>query len=440
MPSGTEPSKGGNRSRSSRFHHRSHSDAHAHADSGAPETPRNFQHPLVTNQAPQLIASQHDLLELIQHLRAERTFAYDSEFIGELSYVPKLCLIQAATASRVALVDPLADLDLRPFWELVADASIEKVVHAGEQDVEPVFRAIDRPPANLFDTQIAGGFIGLGYPLALSKLVFAVLGLRLSKGLTFTHWDRRPLSDHQLRYASDDVRYLPAARHEMGKRLDALGHTQWAMEESAGLAEPSLHRFDPDSQFLKLRGAGALPPRNLAILRELTICRDECAQQDDVPPRTFLKDEILLDLARAPVDSVEGLARVRGLPRPAETAHGAQLIAAIARGKNLPADQLPEIRSHEPTPQEKFRADALCFTAQSLCAGRQIDPNLATSRQEIGELYRQASSDNVDPELRILRGWRRSAVGEHILGLLKEEVELSLRWKEEALVAGIKKL
>jgi ribonuclease D len=438
MSSGSEPTPRGPRSRPPRFDHRSHSHDSAHAESALPEPQQNFDHALTSKLPPQLVISQPDLDEVIQHLREAKSFAYDSEFIGELSYDPKLCLVQAATTTRVALIDPLAELDLQGFWELVADPSVEKIVHAGEQDVEPVFRYINRPPANLFDTQIAGGFVGLGYPLALSKLIFAMLGVKLSKGLTFSHWDRRPLTNHQLRYAADDVRFLPALRHEMGQRLDELGHSAWALEESAGLADPSLYVFDPDSQYTKIRGSGNLPPRNLAILREVTIWRDQAARHDDVPPRAFLRDEILLDLARTPVKSVSELSRVRGLPRPVEHDHGQALVAAIARAQALPADKLPEIRNHEPSPREKFHADSLCFAAQSLCAGRQIDPNLVISRQEMGEFYRKISTGKDAADMRILRGWRRAAVGEPLLALMRGEINLSLLWNKGFLESDTK--
>src|SRR5262249_48948952 len=153
-----------------------------------------------------------------------------SEFIGELTYVPKLCVIQVATTERVELIDPLADIDLTPFWELIADETVEKVVHAGLQDIEPVVRILNRPAANVFDTQIAAGLAGMTYPLSLSKLVYELVGYKLGKGLTFSHWDQRPLSASQLRYAADDVRYLPAARAELARRLERLHHVAYAAE------------------------------------------------------------------------------------------------------------------------------------------------------------------------------------------------------------------
>jgi ribonuclease D len=429
MASESDGSSGIKRSRPPYSGHRSHSDASAHAHSALAEAPAVHRHPLACGDSPQLVTEQTQLRELVDHLRSAKSFAYDSEFIGELTYIPRLCLIQAASTQRVALIDPLAKLDLTPFWELVADGSVEKIVHAGQQDVEPVFRAIQRPPANLFDTQICGGFVGLGYPLSLSKLVFCVVGAKLSKGLTFTHWDRRPLSDYQLRYAADDVRYLPAVRHALGERLSALGHAAWASEESATLADPRLYAFDPDTQVGRIRGATGLPPRQLAVLRELTIWRDQAARQEDVPPRSLLKDEVLLALAKNPSEELEALSQIRGLPRPVESAHGQDIVNAVRRAFAMPGDQLPVSGQREVLPEEKSRADGLAIAAQAIAAGRQIDPALVASRQEIGELYRLLAEGRKNPELPILRGWRREAVGQVLIRLFQGEIKLSLDWK-----------
>src|SRR5580658_4900128 len=125
-----------------RSHHRASHHATAHAEA-EPVEQQACDHPLATDQPPVLVTRQEELSALLDHLRTAGSFAFDSEFIGELTYLPKLCLIQAASTTQVALVDPLADLDLRPFWELVADPSVQKIVHAGQQDVEPVFRFIE---------------------------------------------------------------------------------------------------------------------------------------------------------------------------------------------------------------------------------------------------------------------------------------------------------
>jgi ribonuclease D len=423
--------------RPTQFRSRNHDSAHAEAaDDSSPIAVAD--HPQTPRGKPVLIDQPDALAELLAHLRSAGRFAYDSEFIGELTYVPKLCLIQVATADRVALIDPLVGLDLVPFWELICDPTVEKVVHAGQQDVEPVFRHVGRPAANVFDTQVAAGFVGLAYPVSLSKLVLDRMGAKLGKGLTFTNWDQRPLSPMQMRYAADDVRYLLAVRDELGRQLDALGHTAWAAAETAAVCDPASFAFDPDTAYLKVRGAGGLPPRNGAVLRELAIWRDAQAREHDVPARTFLKDEVLLDLARQPAKTLDRIAKVRGLPRPVEQAYGAEILAVTARGLATPVDRLPPVRDDEPTPRQRFNADAAWSLLGVLCAGRSIDPSLISSRQDVGEVYRALAAGNPPPsDARLLKGWRREAIGQAMLDLLAGRGSLDVRWADDGLRSSL---
>ena len=411
----------------SRSSHRSRAHADAHTD--APLPPENTPDlPLVPKGAAPLVASNEELQQLIEHLRSSGSFAYDSEFIGELTYHPKLCVVQVASATKVALIDPLADIDLTSFWELLCDPTVEKIVHAGDQDIEPVVRHLNRSPANFFDTQIAAGFCGLPYPVSLSKLVGELIGAKLGKGLTFTHWDQRPLSPMQLRYAADDVRFLPAIRAELGRRLQSKAHASWAAEECEALCDASQYRFNPDTQYLRVRGASSLQPRNMAVLRELTIWRDTAARQHDLPPRAFLKDEILIDLSRNPVKTIDKLDRVRGLPRPIEHAHGAEIIEATNRAWAMPPTDLPQQRSTEQTPTERFRSDALWAAAQAICVGNSVDPAVVTSRQEMADFYQAIASKADLSDSRLMKGWRREALGEPLLKLVEGSLHLNLNW------------
>ncbi|HTW95418.1 MAG TPA: HRDC domain-containing protein [Tepidisphaeraceae bacterium] len=396
-----------------------HDSAHASAEDYSKNSP-----------LPQIILTPPDLSALLDRLRQTGSFAYDSEFIGELTYLPQLCLIQVATVSEVALIDPLAGLDVTPFWDLVADASVEKIVHAGDQDVEPVFRHAQKPPANIFDTQIAAGFVGLPYPLALAKLVQDLTGARLGKSLTFTHWDQRPLSNHQLRYAADDVRYLPAVGAELRRRLEQNGHGAWAAEECRQLSVRGVYQFDPEKSYLRIRGANALSPLGLAILRQLSIWRDAAAQTEDVPPRTLLKDEVMVDLARSPVKQVDRLAKVRGLPRPVEEKYGQAIVDATATALSLPPAEFPQPRSYEPSPRERYLADALWAAGQTWCFGNGLDPNLLSSRQEIGDLCRCVERGEPTDNLPLLCGWRKEALGDKLLQLLKGHFRFGVSWQD----------
>ncbi|HRK31601.1 MAG TPA: ribonuclease D, partial [Tepidisphaeraceae bacterium] len=251
-----------------RTRHRSRSHDSAHADDNLPD--QNLpDHPLIPRGQATLIGDDASLHRMIDHVRAAGRCAYDTEFIGEMTYHPQLCLVQVATTTDIFLIDPLSDVALEPFWELLADPAIEKLVHAGEQDIEPVFRNIGRQAANVFDTQVAAGFCGMAYPVALSKLVLELLSIKLSKGHTFTDWQRRPLSPSQLRYAADDVRFLPAMAAQLKAQIDALNHTAWVAAECSARCAPDRYGFNSADDFYHLRGAGSLTVVQLAVLQTL---------------------------------------------------------------------------------------------------------------------------------------------------------------------------
>jgi ribonuclease D len=395
----------------SKFRSRSH-DA-AHEEGPAPQI--QCTHERVFRGKPELVQTQEGLEKLIGRLRAAGSFAYDSEFIGELSYVPRLCLVQTATDQEITLVDPLAEIDLKPLWELMADASVEKIVHAGGQDMEPVKRNLQRPAANVVDTQIAAGFAGLPYPVSLQRLVLQMLQVRLGKGLTFTHWDQRPLSAQQLRYAADDVRYLPAAWAELRKLVEAAGTFRWAGQECEAMCLSTPYQFDPLTSFTRIRGAGSLDARQLGILRELALWRDGCARQEDLPPRTVVKDEVMIDLCRTAPGSEDRLSAIQGLPRPIRQNHAQAILDAIKLGAASPAPEAMENRKMDELPREQFRTDALHSAAQTMCMAQGIDPQIVFARTDMAEFTRAMSNGGELDKLRIMQGWRKEVVGQWLV-------------------------
>ncbi len=405
---------------------RAHEAAHAEGDNHPSETIIPDDLPAPRGKAD-LIESDAALKELIAELRAAGSFAYDSEFIGESSYFPRLCLIQVATTTRVSLIDPLAGIDLMPFWNLLSDASVEKIVHAGAQDVEPVARLSGEPARNVIDTQIAAGFCAMAYPTSLAKLVAELTGVALQKGATFTFWEQRPLSSKQMRYAADDVRYLPAAVIELRKRLEKTGHASWVRAECELLCDPGNYGFNPETAVEKVRGVGGLEPRQINVLRELVLWRDAAAREADLPTRSYLKDEVLIDLSRNMPKKPDQFSRIRSLPRPVIEEHGQALLALIARGAAASTDGVEVLRGVEPTPSERFFADALWTTAQAICIGQSIDPAVVTSAKEISLLHRHLIDDTDPSDLRVMKSWRRNALGEKLVQVYRDRTSVDIQ-------------
>src|SRR5712692_4859495 len=168
-------------------------------------------HPRET--AAEMVGSRQQLEEVLAEVRAARRMGLDTEFLREKTYFARLCLVQVATPDRIFLIDPTRGLDISLLSDLLADPDVETVVHAGWQDLQLFYQRTGHVPANVFDVQLAAGFAGLSASLAYGRLVQELTGVELEKGEAYTDWCRRPLTDKQLRYAADDVRYLRSEEH-----------------------------------------------------------------------------------------------------------------------------------------------------------------------------------------------------------------------------------
>ncbi len=216
----------------------------------------------------QNITTDRQLHEFCEQLSQCRQIAFDTEFVSERTYRPVLCLVQVIADGHVALIDPLAIKNIRPFWEALAGPGHETVVHAGRSEVEFALRAVGRPPAAIFDVQIAAGLVGVEYPTGYGTLISKILGLAASKQETRTDWRRRPLSSRQIQYALDDIRHLPAIRDALYARLSELKRLDWLGEEMACWLEEIQWALSQE-RWRRVSGNSGLGSRGLAIVREI---------------------------------------------------------------------------------------------------------------------------------------------------------------------------
>ncbi len=410
------PGRPGPPSRKSfRGRHRRLSDQAAH-DNGKPFTPPPIlEHPWVCADEPVLVTTPHQLAEAAEYLRSAGTFGYDTEFIGEDSYFPHLCVIQAATTERVLLIDPLAIEDLSSWWALLNDPALTKIVHAGAQDIEPVFRLTGRPAANVFDTQVAGGLAGLDHPLSLGNTIHTILGVEHDAGAKFSQWQRRPLTPQQIHYAAGDVRYLCAVYAWLREKLDALGNAGFAQQACVELCEPERYANDPLTRKVKAKGVNKLSRKKRAVFNGVLIWREALAQSLNVTPRGMLADEAVYEIADALPGEVKKLHAIKFVPRPLIEQHGRALVETVADALDGPYPKKPQPPTYD---RDEHRAcvNALWDRIAERCAERSITPSAVTSKRELGPLIAAVLEGRKVPELAVNSGWRKE-----LLGVLIEE-------------------
>ena len=361
------------------------------------------------NLEPQIITTEAQLHSLCDGLAQAGCFAFDTEFIMEDAYHSAVCLIQTATETGVALIDPLAGLNTNLFWDLIADPSIEVILHAGAEDLALCQQLTGKPPANIFDVQIAAGLVSRDYPLSLARLIQTMLGVRLHKSQTLTDWRRRPLTEAQRIYAVEDVAYLPALHHLLTERLAKANRLDWAREEFARFESPGVYDPPLKTRLFRLKGAGSLDQEGLAIASELLEVRERLAQKYNRPARAVLRDHLLLEIARHRWTLPREIRSLRGLHLRASAIE--QLAKAVKRGRALPRDRWPVLPvAVERTPEEVALAILLTAVLRDFCRAHGIAFALTASKRSIEQLVHAYTRSEADTSP-LSRGWRARVAG-----------------------------
>jgi ribonuclease D len=366
--------------------------------------------------------------------RAAGRLALDTEFMGEGRYRTLLCLVQLAIPEEqdaddcILVVDPLVeDFDGSALADVLADPAIEIVVHAGRQDVALLRRCLRTDVTNVFDTQVAAGFAGLGAQVSYDSLLAEVLGLRLAKTASFTRWDTRPLSPEQLAYAREDVVHLLELASELERRLQELGRLQWAREECEPLARSSDER-DPEAIFARLPRITTLNASARPVARELVRWRERTAERQDRPVQSVLGDATLMEIAKRKPSSRGELEKIRGVGSSARGRRAEELLETVRVGREQPSDAPPEtMRPPAPKPDDA----PLVALAEALLRARAREAGLAyellAARADLQAIIAAARTGGAAADVRTLRGWRRELVGAELLDLLDGRVSLSVQ-------------
>ena len=354
------------------------------------------------------IVDQPTLAAFCASLQGVPWLALDTEFVREQTYYPQLGLIQIASADQVASIDPLALPSLDPLLERLYDPTVTKLLHAGQQDLEIFFHLCGAAPAPVFDTQLAALALGQGDQIGYAPLVQRMLGVKLDKTHTRADWRRRPLAPEWLRYAADDVRYLPELYRQQRAALEERGWLDALAEDFQRLCHPDRYRLQPWESWRRVRDHLRLPGAQRAVLRELAAWREEQASAHDRPRRWILDDAALIELTRRMPKTVEDLQHIRGLPSATVQRHGEMLLARIAAARAEPPEQWP-IQSRRPilTSDQAAQVDDRLTLIAVRANQYNIPIRSVANREDVERLL--AGEDSP-----LRHGWRAALVGREL--------------------------
>ena len=298
--------------------------------------------PVTSNSADYLyIREQSQLDDYCQKAAKAQVLALDTEFVRTRTLYSKLGLIQVFYGEQVALIDPLCELDLEPFWQLLTNENLVKVLHSCHEDLEVFKKYANRLPAPLFDTQIAGQFLFHGKVLGFGAMVAQELGIELDKGEARTNWLKRPLTDKQLTYAVNDVKYLLPVYHSLNEKLAEQGLQEYNLAEATFKVEQKRKDKSQEHMFLDFGTAWQLKTRELAILQELAKWRWDLASKKDLALGFVAKDATLVAIAQRRPSELASMQNIPGVNPQEIKRYGKAMLECVARAKQLELEQCP---------------------------------------------------------------------------------------------------
>ena len=367
------------------------------------------------------ISDFDSLAAFCERASGAKVLAVDTEFLRERTFYPKVCLIQLATPEESCAVDPILIDDLSPVRRLFEDTSITKIFHACTQDLEVINHDLGCIPEPIFDTQLAAAFLGLRQQIGYGALVESYCNVHLPKAESLTDWSKRPLDAEQLKYAEDDVRYLPGIYERMVEELVKLDRLSWLAPEMERLSDPDHVVRPPELAYRHLKRSGSLTRRQLSVARELCAWRDGVASRRDIPRKWVLSDEVLLEICKRTPSDEASLRRIRQTDQ-LSSRDAAAITSAVAKALSLDPDQLPKLEHHErPTQDQESIIDLMYALLRVISAREGIATQVIATRDDLLEFIQSKETS------RLFTTWRYEVAGKYLEKLLTGEIGLTVK-------------
>jgi len=354
-------------------------------------------------------------------LRKEPVLALDTEASSFHRYRERICLIQLSTRTKTWLIDPLTVDDMSALGKALAEPTTEWVIHDADYDLRMLKKMYGFRAVNVFDTMISVELLNepeLGLAANLKKH----FGVELNKKYQKADWSKRPLSSEMLAYAAMDTTYLIGLRDILKKELEEKGRFSWAQEEFEALVHIPFAPVEEEPTYLRMKGAKALKPRQLAVLRELHAWRESVAEKMDRAPFMVLGNDVLLDVSKEPPADLAGLAARKGVGESILARSGTAIMKAIETGLSLPKEDWPRIprpKRYERDDDYEDRLKRLKQKRDTIATARDLRQGIVCPNHVLMDIARLLPGDaKALRAISGLRDWQVREFGEELLKAL----------------------
>ena len=344
-----------------------------------------------------------------------KELALDTEGASFHRFLDRIYLLQISTREESAIIDPLPIGSPARLGQLLESKAVEVVFHDADYDLRLLHQDYGWHVTNIFDTRVASQLLGIK-SFGLAALLEQFFDVKLDKKHQRADWSMRPLTPDMLAYAAQDTRYLLQLKDHMKSELTRRGRLHWAEEEFARLEGTRWEAEQSMEGFLRLKGARDLSRRELAVLREVANWRDTVAAQLDRATFRVIGNEALFEIARrAPMNTSE-LSTIKGMPKGMIERAGADIVAAIRHGMEVPEAELPKFPKGQRWNKDRDfddKVNRLKAVRDAAATRLELDPGVLCSRERLENVARSGARTVEDlAAVPDLRRWQIEEMGE----------------------------
>ncbi len=380
---------------------------------------------LAPTTAHQYIETHSQLEQFAQDNQNITWLGFDTEFISEKRFYPMLCLIQVITEHGLYVIDTLVLKNLDPFLTLIENDQILKITHAGDNDYRLLHALYGTYPKNLFDTQLAAGFLSHTYPISFQNLVEKEFRVSLNKSFAVTDWEARPISSQQLAYALNDVLYLPDLWERLTAQLEKLDRVPWLQEEVSKLEIAEYYETDTMKDFLKSTLNTHLNRQERIFLVRLMAWRLDEAKRRNMTKEMVLPSKTMMLITKGMNQGRSGLRQNRMISDKLLQNHWdlwQRLFKnAITDDEHELLKQIPKWK--EETPEQSLSSEFLYLLIRERCFKARIAHTIVLSKSSLR-----------NPDKTLNSGWRKELLGESLIQWIQAQKLVSFEVQDDQCV------
>jgi len=366
----------------------------------------------------QLIQTQAQLNKFVEQIRHKPLLAIDTEFMRRRTLYPEVALIQVYDGEHLALIDPLAELSLFEFWEILRDENVLKVLHSPSEDIEVFQKYAGFVPTPLFDTQFALQLLGRGNCMGFAHMVKALLDIDIDKSESRTNWLQRPLTQKQLDYAAADVYHLLPCFKIIIEQINEADYFQLVINETNLVAQKRAYQVPDDLLYKDIKNAWQLKPSELVILKELAAWRRNKAIRKNLALNFVVKEHNLVEIAKRKPTSLNALRNIPDVENIEVNRSGVEILKCIEQTKEVEVSQYPEqLKRLIDFPAYKKVAKEIKQKITKVAKEQGIPEDVLASKKQINQLISwnwkltpEQRKTHIKPDL--LNSWRYDYVKE----------------------------